>query len=76
MINKPLYSYYQSRETLQALLTLHDWLVVHFFALMQRNEPKKNQASPSRSRYDRARAAQKMLKMAFNAKRIETRPAP
>jgi hypothetical protein len=28
---------------LQALLTLHDWLVVHFFALMQRNEPKKNQ---------------------------------
>jgi hypothetical protein len=28
---------------LQALLTLHDWLVVHFFALMQRVEPKKNQ---------------------------------
>jgi hypothetical protein len=28
---------------LQALLALHDWLVVHFFALMQRNEPKKNQ---------------------------------
>jgi hypothetical protein len=28
---------------MQALLTLHDWLVVHFFALRQRNEPKKNQ---------------------------------
>jgi hypothetical protein len=49
---------------LQALLTLHDWLVVHFFALMQRNEPKKNQGCI------------KNAKMAFNAKRIETRPAP
>jgi hypothetical protein len=43
---------------------------------MQRNEPKKNQASPSRSRCGRARAAQKVIEMAFNAKRSETRPAP